>query len=157
MTHGENYPASGTYGAPTPVHPGDLLPRFFARFIDGIIVGVLAFFGAFSIGSMSDIMVTGLFSGLGMFLYFVLFEVTVGATPGKMLLGLHVRGPNGMPKPDLKQSAIRNSFTLLTIVPWVGGLLAFIAYIFIAVTISSSPCKQGRHDELAGGTQVVKK
>lgn len=92
MTHGENYPASGTYGAPTPVHPGDLLPRFFARLIDGIIVGVLAFFGAFSIGSMSDIMVTGLFSGLGMFLYFVLFEITVGATPGKMLLGLRVRG-----------------------------------------------------------------
>lgn len=62
-----------------------------------------------------------------------------------------------MPKPDFKQSAIRNSFTLLTIIPWVGGLLAFIAYIYIAVTISSSPWKQGRHDELAGGTQVVKK
>ncbi|BCI81603.1 RDD family protein [Mycolicibacterium sp. TY66] len=157
MTYGENYPTSGAYGAPTPVHPGDLLPRFFARFIDGLIVGVLAFFGAFSIGSMSDIMVTGLFSGLGTFLYFVLFEVLAGATPGKMVLGLSVRGPHGMPKPDLKQSAIRNSFTLLTIIPWVGGLLAFIAYIFIAVTISSSPCKQGRHDELAGGTQVVKK
>lgn len=96
-------------------------------------------------------------SGLGMFLYFVLFEVLAGATPGKMLLGLSVRGPHGMPKPDFKQSAIRNSFTLLTIIPWVGGLLAVIAYIFIAVTISSSPCKQGRHDELAGGTQVVKK
>ena len=157
MTYGENYPTSGAYGAPTPVHPGDLLPRFFARFIDGLIVGVLAFFGAFSIGSMSDIMVTGLFSGLGTFLYFVLFEVLAGATPGKMVLGLSVRGPHGMPKPDLKQSAIRNSFTLLTIIPWVGGLLAFIAYIFIAVTINSSPCKQGRHDELAGGTQVVKK
>lgn len=65
MTYGENYPTSGAYGAPTPVHPGDLLPRFFARVIDGIIVGVLAFFGAFSIGSMSDIMVTGLFSGRG--------------------------------------------------------------------------------------------
>jgi len=157
MTYGENYPTSGAYGAPTPVHPGDLLPRFFARFIDGLIVGVLAFFGAFSIGSMSDVMVTGLFSGLGTFLYFVLFEVLAGATPGKMLLGLSVRGPHGMAKPDFKQSAIRNSFPLLPIIPWVGGLLAFIAYIFIAVTINSSPCKQGRHDELAGGTQVVKK
>ncbi|BBX82546.1 RDD family protein [Mycolicibacterium aubagnense] len=157
MTYGENYPTSGAYGAPVPVHPGDLLPRFFARFIDGLIVVVLAFFGAFSIGSMSDVMVTGLFSGLGTFLYFVLFEVLAGATPGKMLLGLSVRGPHGMPKPDIKQSAIRNSFTLLPIIPWVGGLLAFIAYIYIAVTINSSPCKQGRHDELAGGTQVVKK
>lgn len=28
--------------------------------------------------------------------------------------------------------------------------------VFIAVTISGSPTKQGKHDELAGGTQVVK-
>lgn len=78
MTYGENYPTSGAYGAPTPVHPGDLLPRFFARVIDGIIVGVLAFFGAFSIGSMSDIMVTGLFSGLRncQYLWIGLFQAT---------------------------------------------------------------------------------
>jgi hypothetical protein len=31
-----------------------------------------------------------------------------------------------------------------------------IAIIVIAVTINSSPTKQGKHDELAGGTQVVK-
>jgi hypothetical protein len=31
-----------------------------------------------------------------------------------------------------------------------------IAYIVIAVTISNSPTKQGKHDEFAGGTQVVK-
>jgi len=35
-------------------------------------------------------------------------------------------------------------------------LLAIIAYIVIAVTINASPTKQGKHDELAGGTQVVK-
>ena len=72
------------------------------------------------------------------------------------MLGLSVRGPGGAPKPDLKQSAIRNAFTLLPVVPYVGGLLAFIAIIVIAVTISGSPTKQGKHDELAGGTQVVK-
>ncbi|MDR3659137.1 MAG: RDD family protein [Mycobacterium sp.] len=156
MTFGESYPTPGSYGAPTPVQPGELMPRFFARFIDGLIVGALAFFGAFSLGSLSDIMVTGLFSGLGTFVYFVLFEVVAGATPGKMLLGMKVRGPHGMAKPDVKQSAIRNSFTLITIIPYIGGLLAFIAYIYIAITIKDSPCKQGRHDELAGGTQVVK-
>jgi len=36
------------------------------------------------------------------------------------------------------------------------GLLAFVAMIVIAVTITGSPTKQGKHDELAGGTQVVK-
>jgi hypothetical protein len=38
----------------------------------------------------------------------------------------------------------------------VGWLLGLIADIVIAVTINSSPTKQGKHDELAGGTQVVK-
>jgi predicted PurR-regulated permease PerM len=45
---------------------------------------------------------------------------------------------------------------VLTIIPFVGGLLAFIAIVVIAVTINGSPTKQGKHDELAGGTQVVK-
>ena len=80
----------------------------------------------------------------------------VGYVPAKKILGLSVRGAGGAPRPDFKQSAIRNSFTLLPIIPYVGGLLAFIAYVVIAVTINGSPTKQGKHDELAGGTQVVK-
>jgi hypothetical protein len=67
-----------------------------------------------------------------------------------------VQGPAGAPKPDLSQSAIRNAFTLLPVVPFVGGQLAFIAIVVIAVTINGSPTKQGTHDELAGGTQVLK-
>lgn len=65
-----------------------------------------------------------------------------------------MRGPDGGTI-TLQQSAIRNAFMLLTIIPFLGGLLAFIAYIVIAVTINSSPTKQGKHDEFAGGTQVV--
>lgn len=156
MTTGENYPPSTQYGTPAPTVPGQLLPRFFARVIDGLIVGVLAVFGAFSVGSWDHIMVTGLFSGLGTYLYFVLFEVVVGATPGKMLLGMRVQGPHGLVRPTLRQSAIRNLFTLITVIPYIGGFLAFIAYVFIAITIKDSPSKQGRHDELAGGTQVIK-
>ena len=44
----------------------------------------------------------------------------------------------------------------LNIIPFIGGLLTLVAVIVIAVTINSSPTKQGKHDELAGGTQVVK-
>ena len=91
-----------------------------------------------------------------MFGYFVLLEVTQGATLGKRLLGLTVHGPGGAFRPDATQSAIRNSFTLLPVVPYVGPLLAFTAFVVIAVPISASPTKQGKHDELAGGTQVVK-
>ena len=91
-----------------------------------------------------------------MFIYFVAFEVTQGWTPGKKVLGLSVRGPGRSTEARPEQSAIRNAFTLLPIVPFVGGLLGVIAIIVIAVTINGSPTKQGKHDELAGGTQVVK-
>jgi uncharacterized RDD family membrane protein YckC len=130
--------------------------RFAARLIDGIIVNVVAFIIAFAIGSVSNYWVTGLFSGLLMFLYFLAFESTQGWTPGKKLLGLSVQGPRGAPKPDVQQAAIRNVWTLLNIIPFIGGLLTLIAVIVIAVTINGSPTKQGKHDELAGGTQVVK-
>jgi uncharacterized RDD family membrane protein YckC len=147
-------------GYPAPQYggqePGGLGPRFAARLIDGILVGIVAYVLALAFNLQSNILVTGLFSGLLTFAYFVAFEVTQGWTPAKKLFGLSVHGPNGAPKPDAKQSAIRNSFTLLAVIPYLGGLLAFIAYIVIAVTINSSPTKQGKHDELAGGTQVVK-
>ncbi len=45
---------------------------------------------------------------------------------------------------------------MLNIIPFIGGLLTLVAVIVIAVTINGSPTKQGKHDELAGGTQVVK-
>ena len=136
--------------------PGGLGLRFAARLIDGIIVNIVAFVLAFAIDALSNYWVTGLFSGLLTFIYFVAFETTQGWTPGKKLLGLSVHGPGGAPKPTAQQSAIRNVWTLLNIVPFIGGLLTLIAVIVIAVTINSSPTKQGKHDELAGGTQVVK-
>ncbi len=154
------YGAPGSYPPVPPpgygVRPGGLGARFGARIIDGLLVGIVAGVLAMAFGASSNIMVTGLFSGVLMFAYFVAMEVTQGRTVGKMALGLSVHGPGGAPKPDVKQSAIRNAFTLLAVIPYLGWLLAPIAYIVIAVTINSSPTKQGKHDELAGGTQVVK-
>ena len=97
-----------------------------------------------------------MFTGLLTFVYFLAFEIAQGRTPGKKLLGLRVHGPGGAAKPDVQQAAIRNVWTLLNIIPFIGGLLTLVAVIVIAVTINSSPTKQGKHDELAGGTQVVK-
>ena len=82
--------------------------RFAARLIDGIIVGIVSFCSLFAIDTLSNYWVTGLFTGLLMFIYFVAFEVTQGWTPGKKLLGLSVHGPGGAPKPTAQQSAIRN-------------------------------------------------
>ncbi|ULN54149.1 MULTISPECIES: RDD family protein [Mycobacteriaceae] len=143
-------------GAPHYPRPGGVVSRFWARVIDGILVNIVAVLLAlFAVGDDYPWLVTGLFSGVLMFGYFVLFETAQGATPGKKLLGLSVRGPGGAPRADVKQSAIRNAFTLLPVVPVVGPLLAVLAYLVIGVTISGSSTKQGKHDELAGGTEVV--
>ncbi|BBX69849.1 RDD family protein [Mycolicibacterium psychrotolerans] len=156
-------PQSGQYGYsggyPPPgggVQPGSLGLRFGARIIDGLIVGIVGGIIVYVIGAASNVWITGLFTGALSFAYYVAFEVTQGWTPGKKILGLSVHGPGGAAKPTAAQSAIRNSWTLLPIIPFIGGLLGVVAIVVIAVTINSSPTKQGKHDELAGGTQVVK-
>lgn len=144
-----------TNGAP---QPGGLVKRFFARVVDGILVSIIGSLSIVAILSpqhLSDVMVTGVFTGVLMFVYFLAFETGLGWTPGKKILGLEVRGPHGAAKPTVSQAAIRNAWTLLPVIPFVGGLLAFVAIIVIAVTVNSSPTKQGKHDELAGGTQVI--
>lgn len=163
MTTGDYEPQPGQYGQPGGYppppgggEPGGLGLRFLARIIDGIIVGIVGGVLIFMTDTASNIMVTGLFTGLLMFVYFLAFEVTQGWTPGKKLLGLSVRGPGGAIKPTAQQSAIRNAFTLLPIIPFIGGLLGVVAIVVIAVTINGSPTKQGKHDEFAGGTQVLK-
>ncbi|MGD9622600.1 MAG: RDD family protein [Mycolicibacterium sp.] len=156
-------PQPGPYGQPGGYpppgggqQPGGLGIRFAARVIDGLIVGIVGGIIVYLIGMASNVMVTGLFTGLLSFAYYVAFEITQGWTPAKKMLGLSVHGPGGAAKPDFQQSAIRNSWTLLPIIPFIGGLLGVVAIVIIAVTINSSPTKQGKHDELAGGTQVVK-
>lgn len=163
MTAGDFQPQPGPYGESGGYPPpsggqeaGGLGVRFGARFIDGVLVAIVSWILIFATSTLSNYWVTGLFTGLLTFVYFLVFEVTQGWTPGKKLLGLSVRGPGGAPKPTAQQSAIRNSWTLLPIIPLVGGLLGVVAIIVIAVTINGSPTKQGKHDELAGGTQVVK-
>ncbi|KUI37918.1 hypothetical protein AU197_09260 [Mycobacterium sp. IS-1590] len=159
MTSGNLGPQPGQYGGGYPAgggQPGGLLLRWLARIIDGILVGIVSWLLALVTDSASNIMVTGFFTGGLMFVYFLAFEAGMGSTPGKKILGLTVRGPGGAAKPSAAQAAIRNSWTLLPIIPFVGGLLGVIAIIVIAVTISGSPTKQGKHDELAGGTQVIK-
>ncbi|AEF36095.1 MULTISPECIES: RDD family protein [Mycobacteriaceae] len=151
-------PPQGWGQQPTWGHkPGGLGRRFWARLIDGVLVSIVAF--ALSLFVFADdypFLVTGLFSGVLTYGYFVLFEVTQGSSPAKRLLGLAVRGPDGASKPTLGQSAVRNAFTLLAVLPYLGPLLAFVAYLVIAVTISGSATKQGKHDELAGGTRVIR-
>ena len=145
-------------GWPPGTHPGTLGWRFLARLIDGVLVGVVVVPLILLTQNISAAIVwlPGLFAGLLTFVYFVGFEVYKGWTPGKRLLGMHVRGAAGAAKPTVRQSAIRNAFTLLAVIPLIGQWLALVAGLVIAVTIYSSTTKQGQHDTFAGGTQVVK-
>lgn len=137
--------------------PAGLGRRFWARVIDGMICGAVgSLLSFFVFPEHYPFLVTGLFSGVLIFGYFVLFETNSGATPGKRLFKLRVYGPDGLSTPTAGQSAIRNLFTLLQMVPYLGPLLFFATGVVIAVTIKDSPTKQGKHDELAGGTQVIR-
>jgi uncharacterized RDD family membrane protein YckC len=130
--------------------------RLGARVIDWFLTFIvvalisLPFYGNGNYGYFAGAIV-----GLIPFAYFVGMEVSQGWTLGKKILSLQVHGPGGAPKPTAQQSAIRNAFMLLSIIPFLGWLLALAAEIVIGVTINNSPTRQGKHDELAGGTQVV--
>lgn len=163
--------------------PAELLPRFLARLIDFILVGIVNgvlvsvfvigslmdgdvdSFGtwgmnngsAWAAGAVSSILSTAITLG-----YFTFMEHNRGQTVGKMLLKLETRGPDGG-RPTMEQAVKRNAFTaigLLGIIPVIGlisGLLSLVAVIMIAVTINNnSVTRRGWHDDFAGGTQVVK-
>jgi uncharacterized RDD family membrane protein YckC len=159
-------PVPNPYGAPGGYYPGNppvgfgtpggLWVRLGARLIDGFGVGIVAYLISLLFEGNSRYFAAGVFGGLLTFAYFALFESQMGRTPGKALLGLRVHGPGGVPKPTIQQAATRNAFLLLNLLPCLGGILSFAAWVYIAVTIENSPTKQGKHDEMAGGTQVVK-
>ncbi|MEI6254659.1 MAG: RDD family protein, partial [Mycobacteriaceae bacterium] len=154
------YGAPGGYFPGTPPvgfgSPGGLWIRLGARLIDAFAVGIVAGLLSMLFDSDTRFYVAGIFGGLLTFAYFALFESQMGRTPGKALLGLRVHGPGGAPKPTVQQAATRNAFLLLNLIPCLGGILSLAAWVYIAVTIENSPTKQGKHDEMAGGTQVVK-
>jgi uncharacterized RDD family membrane protein YckC len=169
------------YGAPPSGvgQPADLMMRFLARLIDFVLIGIVNAivtailvvgilglndrgygFGTgagFVAGAIGSVITAVLYLG-----YFTLLESRNGQTVGKMLLKLQTQGPGGAtPTTD---EAIRRNFWvalgILGVIPIVGGLIGGLAQlaimIVIAVTISSSPTKQGWHDKFAGGTKVVK-
>lgn len=134
--------------------PGDLVLRLVARIIDGILLLIVTFVLGFALLDLNSTLV-GMLSAVISFAYYVFMDSQYGFTVGKKALGLSVRGPSGG-KPTLEQAAIRESFNLLSIIPFLGGVLGFFAAIAIAVTIAMSPTKQGVHDQIAKGTAVIK-
>jgi uncharacterized RDD family membrane protein YckC len=175
---GYGYPAPPP---PPPVpggpRPGELVDRFLARLIDGVLFGVVYFIIGLII---SPLFLHGFIYSRGeLFLYYLVtsvidvaiflgyyafMESTRGQTVGKMVMKLKTVGPDGVSNPTLEQAIRRNIFyatSLLTIIPiigsLVGGVLGLIAVIMIAVGINNDTVnRQAWHDHFAGGTRVLK-
>jgi uncharacterized RDD family membrane protein YckC len=163
--------------------PADLGPRFVARLLDfillGLVVGILgsvvvagmligshaSIFSTWGVGrstSNAANAVTSAISAVITWGYFTLMESGRGQTLGKMLLKLQTRGPGG-DRPTMQEALKRNAFTaipILGVLPVLGaisGLLSLIAMVTIAVTIHrNTTTHHGWHDDFAGGTTVVR-
>lgn len=81
------------------------------------------------------------------FLYYVVFEGTLGATPGKLVIGLRVVKTDGS-KCGISSSIIRNVLRIVDALPAL--------YLLGIILIVSSKSKQRLGDRLAG-TMVVKR
>ena len=164
---------------PTPgvPRPGELVERFLARLIDGVLLGIV--FGICQ-AIFTGIFISGINTSVGEYLlawifisviivvvslgYFAFFESSQGATLGKQLLKLKVVGPDGTSNPTMEEAIRRNIFyaiQLVYIVPivgWIFGPIAMlVAVIMIAVGINNDTvARQGWHDKFAGGTRVLK-
>ena len=131
--------------------PASIPARLAARIIDALILVAITIALGMRIGFLYNWL---LLSATIVILYFALSDALAGATIGKRVMGLKVIGSDGK-RPTLKQSVVREFFTILGAVPFAGPFLALGAWIWIIVTIRSSPLRQGKHDMLAGGTRVI--
>jgi len=159
-------------GVPAETVSADIGPRFLARLIDGVLLGVVyvviivpiivvaIFSGASGVGSAFGGFSAGAFFAAIVFAaitigYFALMESSRGQTVGKMLMKLKTQGPDGE-NPSLEMAIKRNLWYALSIVPVIGGFAQLAIVIYIAVTISQSATNTGWHDTFAGGTRVIK-
>ncbi|GAB2651325.1 RDD family protein [Nocardia goodfellowii] len=147
---GYTYAGSGT--------PADLGVRVGARVIDTLIVLIpVNIIMRVLYGSGSGFFVgVSVLGAIALTLYFVLMETQQGTTLGKKLLGLRVLGPGSAPKVTAEQSLKRNLYTIVYVIPCIGQIASLALIIYMMITTSQDPNKQGWHDKFAGGTQVIK-
>jgi uncharacterized RDD family membrane protein YckC len=134
----------------TQVQGGGMLRRTLALIVDTILLGVLfvvmsALSGGSHTGKGFSVQLNGLPALLYYvicFLYFIVLEWLLGATLGKLVLGLRVVGSDGS-KISLGQSLGRN---LLRI---VDGFPYFIPYLLGFIVAMTGPTRQRVGDRAA--------
>lgn len=157
FTHPSQYTAGvPAYGATSAVpadRPGAGL-RLGMMLLDGLaasmLTGVLA--AAFGAEDFAGWLLVSL-AGLA---YFLGFEVYTGASPVKHLFGYEVRDSATGGKLSLEQSAKRQWWRIINIVPGIGSLIALVGMIVIGSSINPANQYIGVHDRWAGA-EVVRK
>jgi len=128
--------------APRTPRPGSVILRGFALILDLLIIFILA---AIVIGPDRMTYGIGLATYLsGWSLYFIGFTMTMGATPGKIAVGIHVAGKDGRrPRPDS---------VILRYVVMLAGAVTFGAGTVVSMLLVASDRQHRRalHDRIAG-------
>ena len=143
-----------------PGQPGNLLDRFLARLIDGIIVGIPYWIVYLIMMSATSYFLGLFFSGIVLAAialgYFGYLESNRGQTIGKQVMKLKTVGPDGHSNPTMNEAIKRNIWYAFGIVPILGGFAELASVILIAININSDPQRQHWFDKFAGGTRVIK-
>jgi uncharacterized RDD family membrane protein YckC len=138
--------------------------RIGARIIDAVIIwGVLGtLLVAFVVSDDDFNQFTGFNLGytlVGLLIsiaYEVGFVIWKGGTPGKLILGLRIiQQEDGRTPPDQQHAFMRWVPTLVSYVPFIGGLISLGIFILSLVWLFNDPNRQTVYDKI-GKTYVVK-
>ncbi|QGU02756.1 RDD family protein [Corynebacterium kalinowskii] len=120
--------------------------------LDGCLTAAI---GIGMAGITDEYLVSSIFSALLLIGYYVGCEVQFGATPAKLLFGYTVRDVATGNHLSWGQSAQRNWWRLVSVVPLLGSVISAIAAIVYVMSFTPDG-RQGSHDRLAGA-EVAKK
>jgi uncharacterized RDD family membrane protein YckC len=133
--------------------------RFVATLVDGIIllivnglIGLVFHAGMTNVNGVMTYNSSGPGAALQIiipFIYYIVLEAMMGATVGKMALGIRVVKVDGSPI-SWGESIIRNLLRIIDYIPY------FIPYLLGAILIWTSPTKQ-RLGDRAAKTVVVRR
>lgn len=92
-----------------------------------------------------------------MVVYVLGSEVWMGASPAKILSGYTVRDVDTKEKLSLSQSAKRQWWRLINVIPGIGQLVGMLGAVVHATTINEKNNLRGSHDDLANAEVVKRK
>ncbi|MFC6147508.1 RDD family protein [Corynebacterium nasicanis] len=148
-------PVAPAYGAvPSFADRPSALKRLGMMILDGLAVGLVT--SVVLVGVDTEAVLGTVLAGLIGAAWFLGFEVLTGASPVKHLFGYEVRDQQTGDKLSWEQSAKRQWWRLVNIIPGLGALISFIGMIVIGVSIKPENGLIGVHDRWAGA-EVVRK